>query len=474
MWYGLVRGGIDEWRKNHGGKTTYWKQSYGNVLQSRMRFREALAGTIVGIGAGVLVGLHGSADDDDDEKGTFTYITGNGPVNKNLRDAWIKKGFQPHSIHFVNPFNKKFITVPLTRIGEFIMYPFIIAAGIDDAKWKQKERAATGKPPKEPISLYAATLVGEHMSMMGQRGLFQTGAQLHQLTQGSGSFAKGVTRLVANTASGIAVPYRQLLASISDMFVGPLDNSSASSLVANALPLIGLPWQQKATNRLGDPLHDRSWYGRLSRTGIPVAFQVADNPENRKLYTMMVDKGYASPPPLRSSLEERFGPMSNEDYSRLTKKSGDILKRSLLSDYNAIAKAEPDEARKMIQKLTRSADKLAAQALGLESLKPSKSTGGISLGGGGGGLFSGPSERSAPFSPSIRRIPASIGRTPTASRRSSYARGYVRGRLSSARPRRLSLRPRRLRLRPGRRTMIGRRRMSMRPRRMRMRRLTLV
>ena len=388
-WYGLVRAGIDAYRKSHN-LPSYWAQSYANVIQSRARLREAIAGTLVGIAAGALMGLHSTSDDDIDKKKKGVYITGYGPTNKVLRDAWDKLGFKQYSLMIVNPFTGKLIAIPLTRVGEFIMYPFVIAAAMDDAQWKAKERRMTGTPPKNPISQFAATMIGEHLSMMGQRGLLQTAGQLYQLSQSSGSLEKGAARLLASTASGIIMPFKQLAASISEMFIGPLDNTSASSLVANAFPLVGYPWQNKALNRFGDQMYDRSWYGRLQRLGIPVAFQVADSPANRQLYTTLIDKGVSPPAIQRSALETRFGPMSDEAFAKYVTISGKNLKAATLSNLPRLSAMTQPEAESWLSKASTSANLQAETVMGLSRIKPLAATSGGGGSDSGGAGMAGP------------------------------------------------------------------------------------
>lgn len=445
--YGLLRYGINAYRNNRGMEP-YWKQTFGNSMQERARLREAIAGTVV-LGLATAWGMaFSSADDDDDKEGFRLYITGAGPKNKNLRDAWLKRGFKPYAMNFV--VNGRHVTIPLTRVGEALMFPFMIPAALDDAAWRQKEAAAAGRPIKSPISLYTSSLVGTHLSMAGQKGLFQTAGRLMDSVQGGDSFLKASAKLGATVGSSIALPYRQMLASISEMFVGPLDQSSASALIAANMPIVGLPFQSKAVNRFGDQINDRSWYGRIFNTGVPVAFQVSKTPENETLYPAMVSGGFAPPELRRYILEERFGPLTNDEFSTFARKSGARLKADTLNNLPTLNAVAPEDAKKWLSQAATRADRQTELEMGLQRVNPLRaggSTGGFSpiLSSGGGNAL--PTASSARGGASGRTMASFGGGFGGSRRRRTSLRSFrTRGR-SRLRRTRISRLSRRTRLR---------------------------
>lgn len=367
--YGLFRYGIHRYRLGQG-KDTYWKQMFGTELQARARLREAVAGTVALGLASAWAAYNSTADDKAGTENFGLYITGQGPTNKVLRDAWQKQHWQQYALNFVIGGRK--VAIPLTRVGEAILYPFIIAAAQDDAKWKVKELAATGKPAPNPISNLVSTLVGEYFSMTGQRGVLQGVTALSETARGGGGMLKMAANQAATVASGLLIPWKQLLAGISDMFVGPLDQSSISSLIASKFPIVGLPAQTRAVNRFGDPLYDRSWYGRIARTGIPIAFEVSKTPENERLYPMLVDKGAAPPELRRYLLEEKYGPLTDAQFSKFATISGAALKFQTTASLSDLQSMAPDEVKKFLTKAAHAADQEAVSELGLENVKPSK------------------------------------------------------------------------------------------------------
>lgn len=364
--YGLLRYGIHQYRTSHG-LDTYWKQSFANELQARARLREALAGSIVTMIAGAWA-VNNSTSDEKAGKNDFgLYITGQGPQNKVMRDAWQKQGWKPYSLNFV--VGGRIVAIPVTRVGEALMAPFLIPAGLDDAAWRVKEKEATGNPVNDKLKLYTAALIGEHLSMTGQAGFLQTASQLSKSVQGGEGFIMPLMKMVATTASASVLPLKQLLQSVSDMFVGPLDQSSIGAVVANQFPIIALPLQTRAVNRFGDELYDRSWYGRIAQTGVPIAFQVSKTPDNEDLYTTLVEKGAAPPELRRYIVEEKYGTLSDNQFAQFAKISGDALKTSVLDNLSNL-KTEPTAAVKgFLGDAARQADSQAAQKLGLEPVQ---------------------------------------------------------------------------------------------------------
>lgn len=360
--YGFLRYGINAWRENRG-LDKLWKQSFANDTQARARLREAIAGTVLMAIATAWAVYHNSSDDKAGTEDAGLYITGNGANNKVLKDAWRKRGFRPYAMNFV--FGGHIVSIPLTRVGEMIMFPFLIAAAQDDAAWKQKERAATGQPPLGKVGLYTGQIVGTALAMMGQKGIFQTIGNLTQSVQGGDSFVKAASKLGASVASATAIPLKQLLASLSDMFVGKLDQSSATALIAANFPIVGLPWQQKAINRFGDPIGDRSWYGRIADTGVPVAFQMTQTPANEKLYTTLVEKGIAPPELRRYIVEEKYGQLTDAQFHDFAVSSGADLKQQATANSARLDSMTPEAAKKFLTSAATKADTQAAAGLGL-------------------------------------------------------------------------------------------------------------
>lgn len=376
--YGMVRWGIDKWRTSKG-KDPWWKQSHGNALQSRKMFRTAMAGSLVTTATIGWALSHSTADDDALEVKWGAYITGGGPKNKVLRDHWLKF-WQPYSLNLV--INGKHIYIPLTRVGEVLLPGFFPAAAIDDMKWKQKEAKAAGNPVPHGVGLVVGGLIGTFFSMSGQRGPLQTISKLWRATTGEGDPVKGVASLVASTASALIIPDKALLAQLSEMFLGPLDQSSASAIVAASIPVFGIPWQTKAVNRFNDELYDQTVWGKIARTGVPFGIKVAPTSQNMKMYEMLISKGVSAPELRRSNVEKKYGPLDDADWGKFVGISGDALKKATLPNVEGFKRSEPEQIDKFLTKAATAANNEAAEALKLERVKPAARSSGDSAGGG--------------------------------------------------------------------------------------------
>lgn len=415
--YGLLRIGINKFRR-WKGKDDWWKQSLGNEYQVRYRTKQAIAATAVQAlltAAGFTLMGKGSSDDDAGKEPLSVFVTGDGPHNQNLRDAWLKRGFRQNSLMmFVGG---KAIAVPLTRLGEPMSHLFMPLAARDDYGWRKKEKEITGRPFEESAIGTAGYATGNYVSLLGQRGLIYNLSKFARAAGSEGGAKRAVADVAGSFVASATTPYLSLQRSFRDMLFGKVDTSSIqAALFANFPVLSAFGLNTKAINRFGDPLGNQTWYGKIANTGVPIAFQVSDNPENRKLYQMLVSKGVSPPIMRRAIVEEKYGVMNDEEYSKYAQRSGQILKRSVMSDFNGISRAPAPEAKKTLSSLASSADRLAATALGFEPVRPQATTS-VRVASTGGG--------SAPRKVSV-----------------TAKRGGVTGRISIGGPRRLSLRSR--------------------------------
>lgn len=413
--YGLIRYGIHKYRTNRGMET-FWKQSFSNELQAKHRRNVAVASLVLTALSGLAALKWSTADDEANKIKNGIFVTGSGPKSKNLRDEWIKNGWSPYTLHVVVGGVK--IKIPLTRVGEPLFPPFLIAGVIDNVKWAQKDAKAKGKE----INLAATTtanLIAAQAQLLGARGLFQSINQYGKLTEGGGGLEKNLARMIGGTAAAIVLPFKSSLSQISEMLIGPLDNSSASAIVANQFPIIGMPWQKPAVNRFGDALYNQSFSGKLERLGVPITLQISGNSPNDRLYTTLIDKGVAPPELRRYVLEERFGELSNDQFSDFAKKSGALLKQAAVSSLSEMQRMTPADAKRFLQNAAERADKTAAAALGLERREKPQAAKATS------------STAAAPAAPAVPRSTASIGGGGGARSVRSSASGRIRKSLAS-------------------------------------------
>lgn len=367
--YQFVRIGINRWR-NKRDLPQLWKQSMATEAQERYRAKIAMAGTatlaiLTGLG---LKALGRSSDDEagDDEFGV--YITGAGPKNKNLRDAWEKSGFRPNSINIF--MGGKPTRIPLTRAGEPLAHFAWILSAADDYSWRKRETEAAGRKFEETWTAQTGHALGTYLGMMGQRGMIQNISQWARIGSGEGGTEKAVADVASRIAASSALPWLGMQRSILDIVQGRVDRSSVQATTAANMGIIGMPFQRQSVNRFGDQLGNRTWFGKIGNAGVPLAFQVADTDENQRFYRTLAQKGAAPSELRRYVLEDRFGPLSDDQFAEFAKRSGAILKQSVTRNLAAIEKMTPEAAKEYLTKATVQADRTAAAAMELKRGQP--------------------------------------------------------------------------------------------------------
>lgn len=380
--YGLLRLGINKFRDSRGWES-WWKQSLATKQQRDYRLRMALASTAVqglllgglAVGGASLLGRRSSADKDAGKDKFGWYVTGNGPANKDLRDAWSHMGFQPNSIILALG-GKVHVAIPITRVGESIGHLLWGYSAADDYAWRKKEAEAHGKtdpntgvytPGKfnENAAVTAFQAIGNYASIIGERGPLQQILQMGRSnTSPQSALAAAAGKLLAP-----AVPFTGLQRSVRDMIVGQVDYSTPEAAFEANFPILGWTGSTQAINRLGDPLYDHSWYAKIAHTGLPIAVGTLDDTPNQQLYSAILNQGIAVPPLSRSRLEEKYGPLTQDQWNQFAKTTGADLKSNLLSNLPALQAATPEDARKMVSGAAGASDRQTASRMGLVSAK---------------------------------------------------------------------------------------------------------
>ena len=378
--YGILRWGIDKYRTNRGYTENLWKQSYKNEYQSKARLREALIGTSLMLAFLGWQHRHHTSDEDAEKKAFALYVTGDGPSNKTMRDAWLKRGFEPYTLHIIAS-GKIRSKLPVNRVGQILAFPLGMAASLDDLAWRRKQEEATSPGGKKDFAgreIVAA--MGTYYNIVGAQGVLQAFSHLSQMGQGQSGTGRAVGVSLASTASAALIPGKSLIQCVTDMLSGPVDRSSVEAAMMANVPVLNALWNGQAINRFGDPVGDRTWSAKLTKLGFPVLLRVSDTPENKALYQMILDKG-APPPDLRRYIvEDKYGPLSQDDWQKFVKISGSALKSEVLSNLDTLNGTDPHGVKLFMNRAADIANDQAAQALHLTP-KPTISA---SSGGSGG------------------------------------------------------------------------------------------
>jgi hypothetical protein len=433
--YGLLRAGINKYRTSRGkegeGLLNYWEQSYHNTLMSKARLREAIVGTALALGFFGWQSWNSTADDDAEKKEFALYVTGMGPANRTLRDAWQKRGFQPFTLHIVAG-NKVVSQIPITRAGQIFGFPLGFAAAVDDLAWRRKQEAATGKAHQEFGGRELAAIAGTYYQIAGAQGVFQAAGRLSQIGQGDVGLGRFVGMQTASLASGL-LPGKSLIQGLADITYGPVDRSSIEAAMAANFPVLGAFVSGKAINRLGDPIGEGTWEAKLARMGFPVVFRLSDNKENKAIYQLLLDKGAAPPDLRRYVIEDAYGPLNQDQWSRFVAASGGHLKRLISDNLAGLQTMQPQDVKSFMNRAGQMANNQAGIDIGLQ--RQAGGGGYSSAGTGGGGGLSGSAAPAIPKAPRVSlpggRASVSVGAAPRIGaglRRVGYGRRFGMGR----------------------------------------------
>lgn len=358
--YGLVRYAVHKGRTG-AGKETLWKQSYGNEAQARQRLNEALAGTAVMM---LLPVLTSSTAEDDDKKQFGVFVTGKGPdaSDRIVRDAWLKK-YRPYSI--IVKSGDKYGVMPLSRGGESVLWATAMAGALDDYYLRAKHNVGV-RQPKDLSE--TAEVAGSYFQSMAQRGIFSTFSRLGELgSPRSGKPLSGAASAAAYTA-GPLVPYKGAMDSFTRVLSDPVDKSSISGALLANTPVAGGVFGQPAVNALGDPIDDRTPFGKAIREGSPVAIKV-QNPQS-PAYQLILKHGQGPTTPTRGQTEAVYGTLSNQQWYELSKQAGRAVKAFMEKEAQWLNGLNAKDFNDAMTRISTDARANAAVDMGLAPREP--------------------------------------------------------------------------------------------------------
>jgi hypothetical protein len=86
---------------------------------------------------------------------------------------------------------------------------------------------------------------------------------------------------------------------------------------------------------------------------------------NRELYQTLLDKGVAPSDLRRTLVEERYGPLTDEQFTQFAKSSGASIKDALTGNLSGLQNMSSPDAKKFVAKAVQTADLASAANLGL-------------------------------------------------------------------------------------------------------------
>lgn len=359
--YGFVRLAADRAFKKAGADSPY-AQTLATDTQQRARFRDALAGTIA---LAVLTPLM-TTSDKDDKKGARITVTGNGPDNSDpaVRDAWLKK-HKPNAIEI--GYGDHTVSLNLGRAGEALQPTLALAGAMDDVALRKKHAQGSTPPPDIDTAGAVASSLFYQMVNRGPYSMFTRSGRMFP-DKDNGHLAERFAGEVAYSLKP-AVPLigSTLAKNISDLFSGPLDKSSVSAALTANIPFVGPTVNEPALNRLGDPIGDQGFDGKLWRLGVPAAVSLPDNSQDRLAYDLIRRKSQGPPSLDRKTIESRYAqPLTDKQWRQFIQIQGHELKGLMIDNYDALLELDPPAFNAQLSKWAETSEATAATELGLD------------------------------------------------------------------------------------------------------------
>jgi hypothetical protein len=338
--------------KGNPAKTAqFYEETMKTEGQQRMRLIEGIVGTM-------LISILLALKPDDDEEGLV--ITGSGPEDRGLREAWLKKGNRPNNIQWVDKKGNVRFSVPYARGGfDHLNLPFTLVGTMDDMKLK-------GIKP-QPANVEWGTQY-MHTAL---KGLFDQ-AKFFGLKNVASMPTQNLTdKSLASQAAYLAspvVPWSGLTKSLGRMWTGPTDQSSVESAVLAQLPFTNF-YATPALNALGDqrgPAPTDAAWDRAMMSGVPWTVGAKNKGPDEDLYTFMIEKGVAPNVPLRSNIERINGLIPDSQWKEYLETRGKLIKTAMRKNLQALKNLPHKDAQNLMEKISGDATKNAKKKTGLD------------------------------------------------------------------------------------------------------------
>jgi hypothetical protein len=342
--------------KGNKAKTAkFYEETMRTEGQQRMRLVEGIAGTL---GMIILLAL---ASGDDDEEGLR--ITGSGPEDKALKEAWLKKGHGQNRIEWVDKKGNVKWAVPYARGGfDQMNLMFTIVGTADDMKLKGLK-----EQPKnvEYGTMYMGTLL---KGLAGQANFFGAKNLASMPVQPT---ERSIYSNVAYLAAPV-IPWSGMTKSLGRLWTGPTDQSSVKSAVLAQLPFTSFT-SRPALNALGDQrgpnsADDWSRFNERAMTtvGFPALLNADPRAKDADLYDFMLKRGIAPNAPMRSTLEREQGFLEDAQWEEYLKTRGGLIKQGMRKNLRRLNLLPRKDAQALMERIASEATRTAKDRMKLE------------------------------------------------------------------------------------------------------------
>jgi hypothetical protein len=316
--------GAMRWSAKKFGKLDWWQQSMATEAQMSTRLAQSLAGTFGLLALGALMS---PTSDGDDDKDVALHITGEGPDrgDKAYRDAWLKS-HRPWSVEI--KVGDARLHLPYGRgTLEFLKPMLAMLGAMDDA-------ALAGKHSSH--ANYPVELLGSYVSALWM------GPSVGSIKSWARGLAGGSPAIMGSAAYAASslIPFSGAMKGVERVFTDPPDRSSVSGAIFANLPVFRSAFTEPAINALGDPIDDTSAAGKAWYSGSPLLFRIPENDDNKVVYGLIMQHGQGPPTALRSSVERRYGPLSNEEWTSYMQIRGGYVKKLMLQNAKELGRMD--------------------------------------------------------------------------------------------------------------------------------------
>lgn len=300
---------------------------------------------------------------DEDE---YFGITGNGPTNPGMREAWLKQGHKPGFIEFRNGSGEVVVAFPYTRGGfDHAALALTTIGAIDDLELDgHRPRKGTGA---NWAFAYGQQVIGNQLKQ----------AQFYGIRAWAGAVpSSDKPHALAGQAGYLLnpwTPWGGLTKSIYKMYSGAQEQGSVASAFLSNMPIAQVITGQHVgprLNYLGDQIGGqpddvlKKMAERASYAGFPFYFAMDPRNENEDVYHLILEKGIAPSMPSRSEIESKYGWIDDETWAQYVTTRGGLIKTSIRRSMDRLYKLDPADSQREMEKISSQATRSAKHTMG--------------------------------------------------------------------------------------------------------------
>lgn len=336
--------------------STVYEETMKTEGQARMRLIEGIIGTI---GFPLLALM---LKKDPEEEGL--HVTGDGPSNKTVREAWIKQGHKPNHLEWVGSDGQVKASVSYARGGlDAMSIPFTFLGALDDMHLEGK------KVQKKNVSFawkYSETILHGLANQARFFGMKNLVSSFPTSTKES-----SIAGNVAYTAAPF-IPWSGLIKSTTRIFTGDQDKTSWEAAIMAQLPIVSAVSGQPNLNAFGDPVGPQSLdlitkvSERMEYAGAPFFVGVDTKSKRADVYKFILSKGVAPAAPSRGRLESDNGFITDARWTRYVKLRGSYLVDAIREQKDKIQFMDKADASNAMEDISREATTRAKKEMDLD------------------------------------------------------------------------------------------------------------